>query len=77
MLRMKSQLQGETGKPQANRVTLERARLEQARKLALRRNDKEEVRMLDDQLAELAVESPPRQVRTYRGCPREGQRAQP
>jgi RNA polymerase-associated protein RTF1 len=59
MLRMKSQLQGETGKPQANRVTLERARLEQARKLALRRNDKEEVRMLDDQLAELAVESPP------------------
>ena len=56
---MKSQLQGETGKPQANRITLERARLEQARKLALRRNDKEEVRMLDDQLAELAVESPP------------------
>jgi len=59
MFRMKSQLQGETGKPQANRVTLERARLEQARKLALRRNDKKEVRMFDDQLAELAVESPP------------------
>jgi RNA polymerase-associated protein RTF1 len=59
MLRMRGQLQGETGKPQTNRVTLERARLEQARKLALRRNDKEEVRMLDNQLAELAVESPP------------------
>lgn len=59
MLRLKSQLQGDTGKPQANRVTLERARLEQARKLALRRNDKVEVAMLDSKLAELAVESPP------------------
>ncbi|KAF8477775.1 plus-3-domain-containing protein [Russula ochroleuca] len=59
MLRLKSQLQGDTGKPQANRVTLERARLEQARKLALRRNDREEVAMLDAKLTELAVESPP------------------
>jgi RNA polymerase-associated protein RTF1 len=59
MLRRKSQLQGDAVKPQANRVTLERARLMQARTLALRRNDKTEVAMLDSQLAELAVESPP------------------
>lgn len=59
MLRRKSQLQGDAVKPQANRVTLERARLMQARTLALRRNDKAEVAMLDAQLAELAVESPP------------------
>jgi RNA polymerase-associated protein RTF1 len=59
MLRRKSQLQGEAGKSQANRVTLEKARLIQARMLALRRNDKTEVAMLDAQLAELAVESSP------------------
>lgn len=59
MLRRKSQLQGEAGKSQANRVTLEKARLLQARMLALRRNDKTEVAMLDAQLAELAVESSP------------------
>jgi RNA polymerase-associated protein RTF1 len=59
MLRRKSELQGDTGKPQANRATLERARLMQARTLALRRNDKVEAAMLDAQLAELAVESPP------------------
>ena len=59
MLRRKSQLQGDAGKSQANRVTLERARLTQARTLALRRNDKTEVAMLDAQLAELAVESSP------------------
>ncbi len=59
MLRRKSQLQGDTVKPQANRVTLERARLMQARMLALRRNDKAEAATLDAQLAELAVESPP------------------
>ncbi len=59
MLRRKSQLKGEAGKSQANRVTLERARLMQARMLAVRRNDKQEVAMLDAQLAELAVESPP------------------
>src|SRR5258707_1882731 len=58
MLRRKSELQGDTGKPQANRVTLERARLTQARTLALRRNDREEVAMLDAQLAELEAESP-------------------
>ena len=59
MLRRKSQLQGDASKSQANRVTLERARLTQARTLALRRNDKTEVAMLDAQLAELAVESSP------------------
>ena len=59
MLRRKSQLQGDAVKPQANRVSLERARLTQERKIALRRNDKEEVAKLDIQLAELAVESPP------------------
>jgi len=59
MLRRKSQLQGDAVKPQANRVTLERARLMQARMLALRRNDKAEAATLDAQLAELAVESPP------------------
>ena len=59
MLRRKSQLQGDAGKSQANRVTLERARLMQARQLALRRNDKAEAVMLDAQLAELAVESSP------------------
>jgi RNA polymerase-associated protein RTF1 len=59
MLRRKSQLQGDAGKSQANRVTLERARLKQARMLALRRNDKAEVAMLDAQLEELAVESSP------------------
>ncbi|KAI9456073.1 plus-3-domain-containing protein [Russula earlei] len=59
MLQRKSQLQGDTSKPQTNRLTLERARLMQARTLALRRNDKTEVAMLDVQLAELAVESPP------------------
>jgi len=59
MLRRKSQLQGDAVKPQANRVSLERARLIQERNLALRRNDKEEVAKLDIQLAELAVESPP------------------
>jgi len=59
MLRRKSQLQGDAGKSQANRVTLERARLKQARMLALRRNDKTEAAMFDAQLAELAVESSP------------------
>jgi len=59
MLRRKTQLQGDAGKSQANRVTLERARLMQARTLALRRNDKAEAAMLDAQLAELAVESAP------------------
>ena len=59
MLRRKSQLQGDAGKSQANRVTLEKARLVQARTLALRRNDKEEAAMFDAQLAELAVESSP------------------
>ncbi|KAH9955438.1 hypothetical protein BC827DRAFT_1141450 [Russula dissimulans] len=58
MLRRKSQLQGDIGKPQTNR-TLERARLMQARTLALRRNDKADVAMLDAQLAEFSVESPP------------------
>jgi RNA polymerase-associated protein RTF1 len=58
MLRRKSQLQGDTGKSQANRV-MERARLVQARMLASRRNDKVEVAMLDAQLAELAAESSP------------------
>lgn len=58
MLKRKSQLQGDVGKPQANWATLERARLTQARTLALRRNDKAEVAILDGQLAELAVESP-------------------
>jgi len=57
VLRRKSQLQGDTGKPQTN-WTLERARLTQARTLALRRNDKAEVAMLDAQLAELSVENP-------------------
>jgi len=59
MLRRKSQLQGDAVKPQANRVSLERARLMQERNLALRRNDKEDAAKLDIQLAELAVESPP------------------
>lgn len=59
MLRRKTQLQGDAGKSQANRVTLERARLMQARTLALRRNDKAEAAMLETQLAELAVESAP------------------
>jgi RNA polymerase-associated protein RTF1 len=59
IIRRKSQLQGDTGKPQANRVTLERARLMQARTLALRRNDREEAAVLDAQLAELVVECPP------------------
>jgi RNA polymerase-associated protein RTF1 len=68
MLRRKSQLQGDTGKPQANRVTLERARLMQARTLALRRNDKEEVAMLDAQLAELVVESPPAKSEPLEGA---------
>jgi RNA polymerase-associated protein RTF1 len=58
MLRRKSQLQGDPVKPQANRVTLERARLTQERTLALRRNDKAEAAMLDARLTELAVESP-------------------
>ncbi|KAI0251556.1 hypothetical protein BJV78DRAFT_1282408 [Lactifluus subvellereus] len=49
---------GDTGKPQANWAKLERARLTQARTLALRRNDKAEVAILDGQLAELAVENP-------------------
>jgi RNA polymerase-associated protein RTF1 len=62
MLKRKSQLQGDVGKPQANWATLERARLTQARTLALRRNDKAEVAILDGQLAELAVESPPVQL---------------
>jgi RNA polymerase-associated protein RTF1 len=60
MLRRKSELQGDSGKPQAaNRATLERARLTQARTLAVRRNDREEVAKLDADLADLAVESPP------------------
>jgi RNA polymerase-associated protein RTF1 len=59
MLKRKSELQGETGKPQANWGTLERARLMQARTLALRRNDKAEVAILDAQLAEFAVETAP------------------
>jgi RNA polymerase-associated protein RTF1 len=59
MLRRKSQLQGDAGKSQANRVTLERARLVQARTLALRRKDNAEAVMLDAQLAELEVESSP------------------
>ena len=59
MLRRKSQLQGDAGKSQANRVTLEKARLGQARMLALRRNDKEEAAMFGAQLAELAEESSP------------------
>ena len=59
MLKRKSQLQGDTGKPQANWATLEKARLTQARTLARRRNDKAEVAILDAQLAELAVESRP------------------
>jgi RNA polymerase-associated protein RTF1 len=59
MLRRKSQLQGDAGKSQANRVTLEKARLVQARTLALRRNDKKEAAMFHAQLAELAVESSP------------------
>ncbi|SRR6266702_546029 len=54
MLRAKSQLQGDSGKPQAaNWATLERARLTQLRTLAMRRNDKAEVTVLDAQLAEL------------------------
>lgn len=59
MLRRKSQLQGDAGKPQANWVTLERARLTQARMLALRRNDKADAAMYEAQLAELAIENPP------------------
>ncbi|KAI0294711.1 hypothetical protein B0F90DRAFT_1820998 [Multifurca ochricompacta] len=59
VLRRKSQLQGDSGKPQANWAKLERARLMQARTLALRRNDKAEVTTLDAQLAEIAMESPP------------------
>jgi RNA polymerase-associated protein RTF1 len=60
MLQRKRQLQGDSGKPQAaNWATLERARLTQERTLAIRRNDKEEVRILDAQLAVLALESPP------------------
>jgi RNA polymerase-associated protein RTF1 len=59
MLRRKSQLQGDAGKSQANRVTLEKARLVQARTLALRRNDRKEAAMFHAQLAELAVESSP------------------
>ena len=57
MLRRKNQLQGDAGKSQVNRMTLERARLMQARTLALRRNDKADAGMLDVQLAKLAVES--------------------
>ncbi|KAH8978185.1 plus-3-domain-containing protein [Lactarius akahatsu] len=60
MLRAKSQLQGDSGKPQAaNWAKLERGRLTQLRTLAVRRNDKAEVTVLDAQLADLAVESPP------------------
>jgi len=60
MLLRKSQLQGDNGKPQAaNWASLERARLTQARLLAVRRNDKAEVAILDAQLADLAVDSPP------------------
>ena len=59
MLQRKSQLQGDAGKSQANRMTLERARLQQERMLASRRNDKQEVAKLDAQLAELAVENAP------------------
>jgi RNA polymerase-associated protein RTF1 len=59
MLRRKSELQGDAGKSQANRVRLERARLVQARTLALRRKDNAEAAMLDAQLAELEVESSP------------------
>ena len=58
MLKRKSQLQGEAGKPQANWAALERARLMQARTLALRRNDRAEVAILDGQLAEFAIETP-------------------
>ncbi|KAH9988251.1 hypothetical protein BJV74DRAFT_839646 [Russula compacta] len=64
MLRRKSQLQGDAGKPQANWVTLERARLTQARMLALRRNDKADAAMYETQLAELAIENPPVQSET-------------
>ena len=60
MLQRKRHLQGDSGKPQAaNWATLERARLTQERTLAIRRNDKEEVRHLDAQLAILALECPP------------------
>ncbi|KAH9017356.1 plus-3-domain-containing protein [Lactarius deliciosus] len=60
MLRAKSQLQGDSGKPQAaNWAKLERGRLTQLRTLAVRRNDKAEVTVLDAQLADLAVENPP------------------
>ncbi|KAF8266895.1 hypothetical protein EI94DRAFT_1802384 [Lactarius quietus] len=60
MLQRKRELQGDTGKSQAaNWATLERARLTQERTLAMRRNDKEEVRNLDAQLAILAIECPP------------------
>jgi len=59
MLRRKSQLQGDASKSQANRLTLERSRLVQARMLALRRNDRAEATLLDTQLAELAVENSP------------------
>ena len=63
MLQRKRQFQGDSGKPQAaNWATLERARLTQERTLAMRRNDKEEVRILDEQLAVLAVECPPTQA---------------
>jgi RNA polymerase-associated protein RTF1 len=59
MLQRKRRLQGDSGKPQAvNWASLERARLTQERTLAIRRNDKEEVRILDAQLAVLALESP-------------------
>ena len=60
MLQRKRQFQGDGSKPQAaNSATLERARLTQERTLAMRRNDKEEVRHLDAQLAVLALEIPP------------------
>ena len=60
MLRRKSELQGDNGKPQtANWASLERARLIQARTLAMRRNDKQEVAKLDADLQGLAVENIP------------------
>lgn len=59
MLRRKGELQGDSGKPQAaNWASLERARLTQARTLAMRRNDRQEVATLDVQLADLAFENP-------------------
>ncbi|KAI0265372.1 hypothetical protein BC834DRAFT_843621 [Gloeopeniophorella convolvens] len=58
MLKRKSEQQGNTGRPQANVARLERARLMQERTLALRRNDRSEVAVLDAKLAELAAESP-------------------